>query len=101
LLCIRSWEEEKAALVAQVETLKKEARLYVPKAHGPESDDGEAGADETNVESRLMDLRRQLDESREKEVCFSCMSALLKQCLRAHCLYNPLLKQVFDPIISC
>ena len=59
-----------------MEALKKEARLYVPKAHGPNSDDGESGTDEDSLEHRILDLKGQLDESRGKEVCCVCVAKL-------------------------
>jgi hypothetical protein len=60
--------------MAQIESLKKEARLYLPRARRTGEEGGEDGAlllgdgAEDNLEARLIDLKQQLDASREKEV---------------------------------
>eukprot|EP00878_Enallax_costatus_P036784 GHUV01041340.1.p1 GENE.GHUV01041340.1~~GHUV01041340.1.p1 ORF type:complete len:358 (+),score=120.22 GHUV01041340.1:305-1378(+) len=78
----RSWEEERSSLTAQIEALRKEARLYVStKAKGKGTAEG-GGAGGTAIgggsddededmispEGQLAAMKRALDEARENEV---------------------------------
>ncbi len=57
----RSWEDEKAGLMAQIEALKRDLKK------GRKGDEG-IGADGSSGNVELDELRRELNDAREKEV---------------------------------
>jgi hypothetical protein len=75
----RSWEEERASLLAQLEALQREGRRRTRPAGGQEGGAAGAGgscgeeAEEVSLEAELASLRAQLTDAREKEVrqCFA------------------------------
>ncbi len=82
----RSWEEERSTLEAQIEALHREAKANAQgqrkagqqAAGGSECGDSEA---DESPEAQLADIKRQLDEAKEKEVG----SQLLQYFMGVHC----------------